>query len=755
MDKPPKKTSETEFIGKLSDEIAKDVNNNEVNQIDEIYDEFNKALTDTLKHFNSASFDTDGFLQRLENMDLGDKDNQEVLKNILNSIKVDYADVQSLNRSEILIKRDLENVCFQMPELKTAVSIMADSVIESNIATGEVSRKYIFENNESELNDSRVGEIEKNFKLFKAIKNYIVPRTLITGESYVLVTPYSKLFAELKARKEREYSKWNKNKGVATESSHSLYTEENLKMMMESVSLPVKLDNDDSIKLETPEKKLSSDKVDKISKEQMKTILENITVENSSSLLLAEFGEEGLKEFLKSEVNSNKIKPSNRVLAEAQLLDGLIDDKPVGEDDDLEVEKFQDVKGCYIKYLNGLQIVPIRLDRKIIGYYYITSSMDLAINPAQPIGVVDLSFQHYTKDKNLLENLSKLVIQAFDKKMLEHNIKLKNEIAEVIMGHKFMNGKLKFVFIPENEIVRFVINEDEEGKGHSMIEPSLFPARLYTMLLLFSMLFILNNLPVRIHYMKSSGLNKDYASQIQKMMRKIQSRRITIDDIYSFSGVLNKVGGMGEMILPTGRGDFKAIETETIPGAEQPIQIDLLDRLRKEAILGTCVPYSMITDAIEGVDFAISVRMNNARFNSKVSSLKIDFNSGITELYQKIFKYTTDLEDDIISSFKFIFNNAQHQELAVSTEMIGNVNGIIDHIASFAFKENELKDENGGATKKMLLLRRHLTEKYLPQLDFENLDKIIDKVNEEANQSDLEQQVQKTEISDKDFEELQ
>ena len=532
---PNKKINESEFINNLSTEIAKDVNNNDVDQIDQIYSQFTAVLNDSLKHFNSSSFDTDGFLQRLENMDLGDKENKEVLKNILNSSKVDYADVQALNRSEILIKRDLENVCFQMPELKTAISIMGDSIIESNIATGEVSRTYLFENNEDVINDSKVIEIERTYKLFNAIKNYIVPRTLVTGESYVLVTPYSKLFAELKARKEKEYTLWNKNRGVVHE-SHSLYSEENLKLLMESVSPPVKLDNDDSIKLENPDKKLESETVDRISKEHMKMILENITVSNDTSLLLEEFGPDGLAEFLKAEINSKQITPSDRVLAEAQLLDGLIDNQAVPTTDE-ELDKFQDIKGCYIKYLNGLQIVPIRLDRKIIGYYYITTSMDLAINPAQPMGIVDLSYQHYTKDKNLLENLSKLIIQAFDKKMLENNIKLKNEIAEIVMSHKFANGRLSFVFIPENEVVRFAINEDEEGKGHSVIEPSLFPARLYTMLLLFSMIYVLNNLPTRIHYVKSSGLNKDYAAQIQKIMRRIQSRRITIDDIYSFSGV--------------------------------------------------------------------------------------------------------------------------------------------------------------------------------------------------------------------------
>ena len=36
-----------------------------------------------------------------------------------------------------------------------------------------------------------------------------------------------------------------------------------------------------------------------------------------------------------------------------------------------------------------------------------------------------------------------------------------------------------------------------------------------------------------------------------------------------------------------------------------------------------------------------------------------------------------------------------------------------------------------------------------------SFDKIIDKVNEGANQSDLENQVQKTDINEQDFEELQ
>ena len=82
----------------------------------------------------------------------------------------------------------------------------------------------------------------------------------------------------------------------------------------------------------------------------------------------------------------------------------------------------------------------------------------------------------------MVDELANLIIRSFDKKMLEKNVKLKNEIAEIVMAHKFAEGRLSFIYIPEDEITRFVINEDENGRGHSVLEPSLFPARMYLML---------------------------------------------------------------------------------------------------------------------------------------------------------------------------------------------------------------------------------------------------------------------------------
>jgi hypothetical protein len=266
---------------------------------------------------------------------------------------------------------------------------------------------------------------------------------------------------------------------------------------------------------------------------------------------MQELGLEGLEALLNEE--KENVSGVNKTFFE-NVIDGIYPKDEDIIDGDIPYKKYAYIKGCYIKYLDPLRVIPITLDRRVTGYCYVSTQVNSHINPAQPNGVVDVSVAHYTKDKQLVNSLAEIIIKSFSKQMLDKNINLKSEIADIIMAHQFSGNKLSFVFIPENEVIRFIINEDENGKGHSIIEPSLFPARMYLLLTMYNMIYTLNNNTTRIHYLKSSGLNKDYAAQVQRAMRKFQSRRITIDDIYSYSGVLNKVGGMGEMVLPAGRG---------------------------------------------------------------------------------------------------------------------------------------------------------------------------------------------------------
>jgi hypothetical protein len=237
-------------------------------------------------------------------------------------------------------------------------------------------------------------------------------------------------------------------------------------------------------------------------------------------------------------------------------------------------------------------------------------------------------------------------------------------------------------------------------------------------------------------------------------MRQFQSRRITVDDIYSYSGALNKVGGIGQMIIPTGRNDYKALETDTIEAANTPINTEFLEQQRRQALTGTGVPQLLVINAIDEVDFAKTLEMANTRFLSTVSSYKIDFNKGITKFYQVLMKYSTDIEDEVIKTFKFVFNPVKQQELNITADMIQNFNDTCDLVGSLYFKQTELKDNDGNPTPLMIHLRKELAKKYLPQLDFDQLDEIVDSVRVDKVDDDLQDKVSKSEIEEKDIDEL-
>lgn len=769
-----------EIIQQLEDQISNETGNMHEDDLDQITSQFTGILNDALKEFNSEIFDKDGFIKKLRDIDLGEK-NKGIINNILDDIRSNYLNPDMMNQSELLIRRDIHTICTQMPEMADVIKVTRDGIVEANVSTGEVARTLVFENHdEDESLISQVKEIENHHDLLYAEKNFIVPHTLENGEFYIHAVPYAKLFAELEMIHDRKTgSRRDKTEpSVFKESipyevkqsfseTKSLFNDKNVEALMESVSSTTNSDAEDDWKTIYHEKSSGSTDFKDFAKKNISSLLDHIEVSNGSSILMTEMGEEGFKDFLLMEYTDdrkkakknfskyNSAKAPEQHFMEAMSLNKVSSNNLFNtiDQDDVNTSSYDNIKGCYIKYLDPLRMIPIRVDRRIIGYYYVTTTMDLNTTTANPNGVIDLSYQHYTRDKNMVDQLSNLIIQSFDKRMLDRNIKLKNEIAEIIMAHKFAEGKLSFIYIPEDEIIRFSVNEDENGRGHSMIEPTIFPARNYLMLNMYNMLFTLNNNLTRIHYVKSSGLNKDYASQIQRTMRKFQSRRINVDDVYSYQGVLNKVGGMGEMVLPAGRNDYKALETDTIDTVNNPISIEFLEQQRRQALSGTGAPHLLIINAIDEVDFAKTLEMANTRFNSTVASYKIDFNKGITKYYKFLLRCETDIEPEIIETFRFQFNPAKQQELNITADMIQNFNALVDVSMSMFFKKEDMEDDKGNPTEAQRSLRRELAKEFLP-IDIDHLEEIVKKVNVDAVDAQLQDKVSEVSIEDEDIEQI-
>ena len=199
------------IVDQLANDISADVGNQHEDELSLISDTFDKTLNDALKVFNSSTFDNDGFIKKMRNLDI-DKKDKDMVKNVLNTLKNEYIDVSAINQSELLMRRDMYNICTQMPEMRDVIYVIRDAIIECNVSTGEVSRNITFENHsDNGTYESQAKEIETRHDLLMAIKNFIVPKTLMVGEMYIHVVPYAKLFAELEMAKQR--------KGVSSKST--------------------------------------------------------------------------------------------------------------------------------------------------------------------------------------------------------------------------------------------------------------------------------------------------------------------------------------------------------------------------------------------------------------------------------------------------------------------------------------------------------------------------------------------------------
>jgi hypothetical protein len=116
--------------------------------------------------------------------------------------------------------------------------------------------------------------------------------------------------------------------------------------------------------------------------------------------------------------------------------------------------------------------------------------------------------------------------------------------------------------------------------------------------------------------------------------------------------------------------------------------------------------------------------------------------------------YSTDIEEDVIQSFLFKFNAVKQQNLNITADMIANFNSLVELVMSIFYKKSDMEDEQGNPTAKQMYLRRELAKEYLPQLDFDTLEELIKRVDIQATDDKLQDDVSKMIIDKEDLKEI-
>lgn len=732
------------------------------------------SISDILHQYNLS---TDmSFIEKITTMKFDKKSESIDLSGMPQDLQnAAYLPVNTI--ADIALLQDLDMLISQIPEWFTALQITRDAVCESDVVTGRLARSITFDRTSMDNLDkdnviSKIEEVEERLELHQLIKNHVVFNTLEHGEGYLYVVPDAKVFEDLyKYRTNSANMKSNSaintfdtsssllngygesaveislNDTIINDSSTSndkikkmrkngIFTEAEIIEMRPSYHM--KPMNDESKELKSKEEE--DDAFDRTIEEIAKNI--SCITEDISLPVIEESAHDLRYVYYNKYRNDQECVQEVKTFFE-QVMDSSTNDSCISNN-------FKNVKGVYLRILPATKLIPIRVDRNIIGYYYISDMT----RPEQSgerknsglsgytLRSPSIGFDTFQPDQMFCEKLANKIINNFNMKFMRDNTALHKQIVAILQSHKFNEQMLRFIFIPAEYVIQFAINKDGMGKGHSMLEPGIVTARMYMFLKLYSLLYQINNSQVRVYNLRMSGIDKNYRQFVQETMRKFAARRVTANDIFNYRSSMTKVSGGSELIMPLGAGDQPPITVDSINAAESPISNDLLDSLKNESINSTPVPSLMVqTGGQSEIEFAKETELANTRFNTLISSCKLDFNPDITKLYRIIMRWETDIDPEILQHMKFCLRMPTAKQLNVTSEMINNFNALSELLINTCLSKEETKGGSGTegepANDIVREYKKLLIAEYIPQIDIDRFDELADKARSIANERKL------------------
>jgi len=724
--------------------------------------EIQTTIDNIFKQYNLRT-DLD-FVEKIGKINFG-KDGEVLALDDIPQELTDAAFVPPNAISDIALRNDIDLVISQVPEKFACIKVTTDAICEADTVDGSIARQLLFEGTEDddELNNKirTVEAFEEKLSLQDIIKNHIVHDSLKYGEGYLYTIPYAKIFSDL-------YKfKIHGNAEVDTKTRSSLNFSTSYGGNQRLNSIRVGESAVEVILTETSKKDPKDKTKNKLgiftesevvelypsynappSKGSGKTKKNNavyntyleetlLDLQDRISYISEDYDialpvlEESVHDMLavyKVKYKEAHEEDTNRVQT---FFESVMNDSSKNTPDYSDIEnQFRHIKGVYIKVLPATKLIPIRIDRHVVGYYYISDgTRPEEAGQRKNSGLTGytmrsptIGYDTFSPDKQMCERLAMKIINNFDMKFMRNNTALHDQIVSILQAHRFNDALMRFIFIPAEHVQKFAINKDGNGKGHSMLEPGLVTSRMYMFLKMYCLLFQINNSAIRVYNLRGSGIDKNYRQYVQETMRKFIARRITANDIFNYKSSMTRISGGSELVMHMGGNDQPPITIDKIEAAESPLNTEFLDSLKTESINADSVPSLMITDKLHDIDFAAEIKEANHRFFSMVGGYKIDLNPAVTKLYRFLMKWETEMTEDDIRNFKFTFKVAAKQQLAVTAEMISSFNSELDLLIKYVLFPDETKPAEGKELSEVSReFGRLLIAKRLPDIDMEEM----------------------------------
>lgn len=668
---------------------------------------------------------------------------------------------QGANNNKYIEIADLQFISKFIPALGAAVDTILDSVAATDdMASTSVDRNFIFDETipkeDQDLILKEIKKIEREHNLRKKIKNTVMYSTLVSGNYYAYNIPYADLFeeyskAQAASTNDMPFSNGAKSKSQAkanavglTEAAEFITVDSKLiqSIVMEETMISSKGD------------KTAIGNAPKYATELENTLNSRIsTVKFNHSFVLEEAMDDVPNMMAVMEaVDGTSYKANyDKYFGTTNIkMNDYSSATDTGTMDIAKAEKNFNVEGCYLKFIAPRYMIPIKIMNEVVGYYHITAektkttkfnsannqTMNLMGQDGSVFNTVTLSEQH--RDQiitNMVQSIIDNVIAQFGKSFVEKNSEFKKVIADCIRYHGYMDNEYHVQFIPAKYIIKFTIDEDDNGEGKSVLANAIFPAKLLLSLQVSKILNYLNKSGDKtIMYISKGPIDVHTGNQVQRVVRNIQECNITFSDLLSTNLVFNKFGRNQNVVMPTSRSGNHLVEFETQEGQNIDLSSDYEQNLEKQAIMGTGVP-SVIMEYVGQTDFAKGFETANIKYSNRIASIQADFEEPLTRLYNELVQASS-LSDEVKKKADghFEFRLPRPKVLAVSnsSDYLGTLQNLMQIISTIEYGESSSDDQDEVKRKEEFM--RIAVRKYAPYIDWEEMDSFKKQAGTNYNQ---------------------
>lgn len=593
----------------------------------------------------------------------------EIFTNNINDI---FGHFQDMYRNRYLEIADLKFIAKFIPALGEAVKTVLDAIVASDNIAETINRKIELPASVSkEHRDEIINEIqrmEKDLKLLKKLKNNVYKKTIVTGTHYVYAVSYNTIYEEYdkikkasKAaeKKAKHFQFGNPNQNTGSENKPAK------EMMIGDVDISKAMESVRNVLSEAytldSNTKLNNSQIDSIINKSCE-VLPTITC--SSSMIL-EDALESVADIYDNEFIFNALESKSAgiftkkdMFDEIPLSMGGIPDgtKGVNDKGSVKPSKFN-IPGTYVKYIDCKNMIPVKIFDQKIGYYLVhpkakknksSAGMTSGITTlgSTLFGSVNVAEERkHDAIQRITDSISEGILQNFDKKFVNKNSEYKKLIAECIVANGLTDQNYNIQFIPAEHVIEFLVNENDDGFGESILADSLFPAKLLLTMIVTRMLNYINKTGNKtIAHIYKGPVNAYTSNQINRVIRDLQEQNITFNDLLSPNLVFNKFNRDGNIALPTSKSGTRLVEFETQDGQNIDMSPEYEKELEKMAILGTGVP-SVIMEYTDTVDFAKQIVSANIKFAGRISTLQAELEEATTDFYRILCK-NSKMSDD-------------------------------------------------------------------------------------------------------------